>query len=228
MDNGKQKISIVITYLPVSDNIDRITGKCLEKVEENTFNNKEIILVSNGKVREYLLSNLKVDLEIVELKRNYGNAYAWDRGIQATNNELVILMDNDVFVKKDWDKGMIETLSDDIAITFPYSILNTNDYRRKEYRGRIDGFCFALKKETYRKVGPFLKDQPFHSYYEDTAFFTEVQFNLNKKLKACPNSKVFHMGQSTTKKIMSAEIKDGVNANKEWFEKKYSKQYPYL
>lgn len=226
---NNSKISIVVTYLPLSEEVDTMTIRCLDLIHDNTFNEHEVIVVSNGIARESFITGIKYDCDIIELPQNNGNAYAWDRGVSTAQSDIVILMDNDVFVEKDWDKDMIDRLSENgVGVTFPYSVLETDDYRSKQYRGRRDGFCFALKKETYSKAGPFLKDQPFHSYYEDDAFFAEVQLNLGLKLVACEGSKVFHKGQGTTKSIWNKEIEDGINKNKEWFENKYNKQYPYL
>lgn len=226
---NKLKINVVVTYLPLSKEIDDMTLKCLNLISKNTHNDYDLSIVSNGVVNEYLLKNLVHDCEILEFADNTGNASAWDRGMRNSQNDIVILMDNDVFVKKDWDRQMISTISDkSIGVAFPYSVLGTNDYRARQYRARRDGFCFALRKDVYAKAGPFLKDQPFHSYYEDDAFFAEVQFNLGLRLVACQNSKVMHKGQGTTKKILDKVIEDGIKANKEWFEKKYNNNYPYL
>lgn len=222
------KISIIVTYLPVSREIDKMTLKCLELIHGNTYNTYDLTIVSNGKVPESLLSEIKHDCEILESATNSGNAFAWDKGISSSQNSYIVLMDNDVFVRKNWDKEMIDGLSkDNIGVTFPFSVLGTKDYRAKQYRGRKDGFCFAFKKDTYDKAGPFLQDQPFHSYYEDDNYFMNVM-KLGLDLVACENSKVFHKGQGTTQKIMNQEIENGIEANKQWFNNKWGGEYPYL
>lgn len=224
-----QRISVVVTYLPISKKIDDMTLKCVDLIYKNTSNQYDITIVSNGVLKENFLSRLEHDCEILESTHNEGNANAWDRGVRNSKNNIIILMDNDVFVQKDWDKEMVDTLHNDaVGVVFPFSVLGTKDYRSKVYRGRKDGFCFGITKEVYNRAGPFLKDQPFHSYYEDDAFFAEVQFKMGLKLVACENSKVFHRGQGTTKKMWNKEIEDGIQLNKEWYENKYNKQYPYL
>ena len=203
-----------------------MSGKCIRKIERNTCNDFESIGVECQYNNEYQIFNL-FD-KYVRANNNIGNAAMWDLGILHSSNDIIVLMDNDVFVEKDWDKEMIDKLSDNsIGVTFPYSVLGTDDYRATQYRGRKDGFCFAFRKETYNKVGPFLQNQPFHSYYEDDNFFMEVM-KLGLKLVACESSKVFHKGQGTTKQMMNIEIKDGIEANKKWFEEKWEKEYPCL
>lgn len=223
------KISIIIPYLPVSEKADDMTLKCVDLIYKNTYNEKEVIIISNGNVGYKFLSKMNTDCDIKIYSQNYGCAFAWDRGVEFAKNDIVILVNNDVFVEQDWDKEMVERLSDkNIGATFSYSVLGTNDYRMIQYRARKDGFCFAFRKEVYDKTGPFLKDQPFHSYYEDDAFFAEIQFNLGMDLVGCPTSKVFHKGQGTTKEILDEVVKSGIDSNKTWFENKYDGKYPYL
>ena len=144
-------------------------------------------------------------------------------------------MDNDVWVEKDWDKEMIERLFDpNVGIAFPYSIVGDefdklNSGFNIQYKGRRDGFCFAFKRNVYNEAGPFLCDQPFVlGYYEDDWFEYRVQYNLGLQLVACESSRVWHKGQSTSKKIWNKELEDGIKANKEWFEKKSNGVYPYV
>ena len=217
------KISIVVTHMPVGPEMFYLTQTCVMCLKENTFNPFELIVVSNG-----LTTHTWGEDALIVNKKNLGNAKAWDAGIGAASNNIIVLMDNDVWVEKNWDREMIEKLSENnVGVTFPYSVLETNDYRSTQYRGRRDGFCFAIKKETYNKAGPFLQDQPFHSYYEDDNFFMGV-IKLGLNLVACSGSKVFHKGQGTTKKILNKEIEDGIEANKQWFNNKWGGEYPYL
>lgn len=217
-------ISIVVTYLPVDDeSIDELTTECIDRINKYTSNVFELIVVSNG----FTTKTWGEDILLLN-RKNLGNAKAWDQGISIASADTVFLMDNDVFVEPDWDIEMTNKLKrPDIGVTFPYSILGTEDYRATDYRGRRDGFCFALTKSTYAQVGPFLQDQPFHSYFEDDNFFMGVQ-NLRLNLFACPSSRVWHKGQGTTKIVNNKEIEEGKENNKKWFETKWHGEYPSL
>lgn len=225
MDN---KITIVTTHMILdSDTLD-MSMKCIDKIRENTYNKYRLVSIdnaSNPSAISYLTANSDI---YIRNSTNRGNALMWDQGMSLPENNIVILMDNDVFVEKDWDKEMVDKLSKlAIGVTFPYSILGTNDYRATEYKSRRDGFCFALRKNTYDNAGPFLQDQPFHSYFEDDNFFMNVM-QIGLKLVSCSTSKVFHKGQGTTKRILNKEIKDGIEANEKWYNNKWNGEYPQL
>ncbi len=220
---NNSKISIIVTYLSISDpEIWHMTDECIRKIRTNTFNDFELIFAMNGQTTH----TYPVDI-IVWNKENMGNAVLWDQGVSAANNNIVVLMDNDVWVEKNWDKEMVEKLSDSqIGITFPYS---KRGNLVEDYEGRKDGFLFAFRKETYDEAGPFLQDQPFKlGYYEDDNFEANVQYKLGLKLVACPTSLVWHKGQGTTKKMWSQEVEDGIEANKRWYESIWGQKYPYL
>ena len=235
------KTSIVITYLPVDESVERLTTECLKRVEENTYYPFEIIRVNNNtfrfthETRNTWRHNLSDDFASVNNDDNFGNGRAWDQGIEEALGDVVILMDNDVWVEKDWDKEIVDRLSDlKVGIAFPYSIVGDELDRLNsgidvEYKGRRDGFCFGFRKDTYKNAGPFLCDQPFKlGYYEDDWWEYRVQYQLGLKLVACPKSRVWHKGQGTTKRMWSQDVVDGIEKNKAWYEGKTGGVYPYI
>lgn len=236
MGTTPKKISVVVTiYFPPNiedsgkNEILHLTNKCIERLWDNTYNELELITVKGGFGPDYA-GDISIHTE-----KNLGNPRAWDIGIAAATYDNVILMDNDVWVEEDWDKEMIEKLSDpNTGVSFPHSIVG-DEYDKLhsgfdiEYRGRRDGFCFAFNKKTYKKAGRFLEDQPFKlGYYEDDWFFYRVQNKLGLKLISCPTSKVWHKGQGTTKKMWNDYMSKGIDKNKEWYEKKTNNTYPHL
>lgn len=204
-----------------------LSAECLKRIKDNTWNQYQLISIDNAgnpSAVSYLLYNSDI---YIRNKENRGNGMAWDQGVAIAEGDIIILMDNDVFVEKNWDVELVERLSDpQIGITFPYS---TRGDLVEEHAGRKDGFLFAFRKETYEKAGKFLCDQPFVlGYYEDDYFEYRVQNELGLKLVACPTSKVWHKGQGTTKKVWSKAIEDGIEANKKWYEQKTNGVYPFL
>ncbi len=227
MKTDRPKITICVTHMIVDTDTFNLSVECLKRIRNNTWNQFQLICVdneSNPSTISYLAYNSDI---YIRNDRNRGNGMAWDQGIALAENDIIVLMDNDVFVEKDWDVEMIEKLSDpQVGITFAYS--KRGDLI-EDYAGRRDGFLLAFRKETYEKAGKFLCDQPFVlGYYEDDWFEYRVQKKLGLKLVACPSSKVWHKGQGTTKKIMSQEILNGIEANKKWYFGLTNGELPHL
>lgn len=233
------KTSIIITTRILDDDLMDITAHCIQRILKNTFHDYELIIVDNNSKEPYkfmLEGLLHQNDKFVSNNFNGGNGMAWDQGIASASNDMILLMDNDCWpLVQDWDKEMIGKLSDNqIGITFPNCIVGDAFDRMTaglnvEFTKRRDGFCFAFRKETYRKAGPFLVDQPFKlGYYEDDNFEANVQYKLGLDLVGCDSSRVWHRGQATSKKMWNDEFAQGIEDNKKWYEKKWDKKYPYL
>ena len=94
------KISIIVTHLILDDELFNLSSTALQKIKENTYNEYELINVDNGSYKKY--RDLLMDTSDIYIKNkfNVGNGRAWDQGVLASN-DIVILMDSDVFVEKD-------------------------------------------------------------------------------------------------------------------------------
>lgn len=229
------KTSIIVTHKIFDDDLMHLSNINHKRIKENTHYPYELVFVDNASDEKYISWLLRNCDTYIRNNENLGNAKSWDQGIKISSGETIILIDNDVWVEKDWDKEMIDKLLEpNVGITFPYSIVG-DEYDKKEsgfsveYRGRRDGFCFAFRRDTYDYVGEFLLNQPFKlGYYEDDMFAYRVQYIMKHKLVACPSSKVWHKGQGTTKKMWTLEMIKGIEDNKKWYEDLTNKIYPFI
>ena len=233
--DSETKISIIVTHMVFDDDIWHLSANNHQHLRENTHNPHELIFVSNASSLKYSTMLRSMCDKYVANTENLGNAKAWDQGVEVASNDIIILMDNDVWVEKDWDIEMVERLKDNtVGIVFPCSIVGEELDKQSAglsvtYRCRRDGFCFGFRKSVYNKAGKFLCDQPFKlGYYEDDYFEYRVQYLLGYKLVGCSSSKVWHHGKGTSKKLWNEEFEKGVEANKAWYEEKANGRYPYL
>jgi len=220
------KISIIVTHMLFNAELARLSAENNIRIKQYTHYPYELVYVDNASKKEYV-GFLRDNCDTyVRNNYNTGNPHAWDQGVGVSSGDIIVLMDNDVLVDKDWDKEMVDRLSEQSAgITYPSSRVGQNE----EYRTRKDGFCFAFSRETYLRAGKFLVDQPFSlGYYEDDYFAYRVQNELKLNLLGCNASRVWHMGRSTSSKMWDEEFEKGVRANEQWYVDKTNNKWPTI
>jgi GT2 family glycosyltransferase len=77
---------------------------CLESLKRQTFQDFDITVVDNGSQDGSLLLLKKQypEVKIIPLDRNYGFAFAVNRGIEATQGEFVSFLNNDIELDPKW------------------------------------------------------------------------------------------------------------------------------
>ncbi len=134
------KISLIITHRILDDELMSLAKRCYEAVNKSYYPLETIFVDGNSNIGYIGWLEETPDIYI---RNNYNVSYPrmWDMGIESSSGNIIILMDNNCMpLINDWDKEIIDKLTE-------FNI---------EFRGRRDGFCFAFKKETYDKFGPFL------------------------------------------------------------------------
>lgn len=231
------KTSIVIPCMITDAHTEYLTRECIDRVRELSTGDYELVVVENNGGGEYDGERLfrYVDTHVYNLS-NVGNTKAWDQGIGVSSGEYIILMNNDCFpLNGGWNDALVRRLAEPpVGICFPYSAVghdvNIEDVDDKtEFKARKDGFCFAFRRDVYRRTGPFLTDQPFRfGYYEDDDFYCKVKLNLGLMMVATNGAKVWHKGQGTSRRIWDDEFAWGIEQNKLWYEEKWGGKYCFL
>ncbi len=101
-------VSVVIPNL----NGEKLLPICLETLKTQIFQDFEVIVVDNGS-RDGSLALLRdryPDVKIISLDKNYGFAYAVNRGIEAASGELICLLNNDIELDPGWMEAMYKAL----------------------------------------------------------------------------------------------------------------------
>jgi GT2 family glycosyltransferase len=164
-------ISIIIPAY----NQHELTEQCLASVCRHT-KDMEVVLVDNGSTPRY--SDTGSDITIRN-EENLGFPKAVNQGIQAANGEIIVLLNNDVIVTRDWLTLLAGSLYkfdiispmtnycaglQRIALPVYESEQELNlvaaEYTRTHRHDALEvnwiiGFCMAFRKSLWQEIGPF-------------------------------------------------------------------------
>lgn len=112
----RRKIPVDTTVgiiIPFKDQIE-VTIKCVDAVLKSSFNNFEVLLVSNSsqpeelqKIKHYYKSHKKVKIYNYDIPFNYSKINNW--AVSKTNANYLLFLNNDTeVINEDWLEGMLE------------------------------------------------------------------------------------------------------------------------
>ena len=103
-------ISIIIPYKNDTEELPKVLGHLLK--DSSDF---EIIVVNDGSLNHFgKFVPLEVDypnVRVINYSKSFGVGYAFDRGTEASSNDIIILMGADVFPKEGWYEKVIESVN---------------------------------------------------------------------------------------------------------------------
>jgi len=131
------RISVIIPAYNAQETI----GRCIDSVLDNDYNNFEVIVVddhSSDRTAE-IVRAISADrrLRIMNLSLNSGPAHSRNTGIRSSDGEVLLFLDSDSYVQKDWVRrhaDLHKMFKADIIGGGICSVCNTAF-------GRSDGFC---------------------------------------------------------------------------------------
>jgi len=172
--------------------------ECLRSLYESSYSHFEAIVVDNGST-DGSVEAVRKDFPgviLIENRRNLGYGAGCNVGINASKGEYIVLMNNDVFVIRDWLKALLEAcvkhkrvgfFQPKILFEFDKGRINTagnmihvagfglcrgiGEFDRGQYDeeteiGFASGACVLFRREILRDVG--LLDPIFFAFNEDT------------------------------------------------------------
>ena len=192
----------LVSIIIITHNQAAYTKICIDSIIEKTkYPNYEIIIVDNASTdgtKQYLQSLKRVDgIECIYNKINLGYAKSYNMGINASNGQYLVLLNNNTVITEGWLSGLIRNIEidDKIGMIYPatnsqnkesdinYIDLNDMEKFAKKYTethfgerfevNSISMFCVMLKKDIIEEVGFF--DESGIERFED---------NYIKKLKS--------------------------------------------
>jgi len=199
---GHKKVSIIILTWNKLD----FTKKCLAFLEKNTnYSNWEATIVDNGSkdgTRGFIEEFIKEKgnkYNLILNSTNKGYAAGVNQGIRAAEGDYILLLNNDVYVLKNWLISMVETLEKDeknaivgakliypttgriqhAGVVFLRKIESLHLYKNSppdqprvnkyRYFDAVTGACMLIRKTIFKEVGFF--DERFRfGGFEDIDF----------------------------------------------------------
>lgn len=227
-------VSIVI----VNWNGKKLLMDCINSLSKISYKNYELVISDNGSVDgsiEYI-NNLKKKgkkIVLVENGKNLGFADGNNTGVKKANGELILFLNNDTFL----DKNFLSILVDDLLnhpeyaavqpkiLSYPNKstvdsagsfFLNTgflyhfghNKKDQKKYDVpheifSMKGACMLFRKKVLDKTGVF--DGDYFAYFEETDLCIRTLLS-GFKLGYTPKSKIYHIGGATSKNLVSSFV----------------------
>ena len=200
--------------------------KCLEALMKINYSNFEVILVDNASTDnsiEFVQESFP-SVIIKKLDKNYGFAKPNNIGAKLSNGDLLLFLNNDTKVEKNFLNELIHGLYSEPDIVICQSLLlkpndsidSSGDFLDefgRAYSSRIKpkkvspilsarGACMLIKREVFWKLGGF--DENFFASFEDVDLGWR-SWLMGYKVVVVPNSIVYHYGGSTVK-TMKEEI----------------------
>ncbi|MEM2145643.1 MAG: glycosyltransferase family 2 protein, partial [Candidatus Jordarchaeaceae archaeon] len=218
---------------PVSVLVLNYNGLCylenfMKSIMKTDYPNFKIVFVDNGSTDgslEFIKKNYP-DVQIIAFENNYGFAEAYNRSIEIVNSEILLLINNDIEVDKNWLKELVSHISDDgVASIAPKikfidnkEVINSaggncdiygvawnrgngekdlGQYDRPDEVFYVNGAVLIFKKSVWKDVGPF--DSRYFMYAEEVDWCWRARLKGYKVIYV-PNSVVFHKWQGSSKK----------------------------
>ena len=202
------KLSIVI---PVWNNW-HLTKSCIQDLSK--LKDVEIIIVDNGSSDDTKTLDSLANLKVIRNLKNEGFAKACNKGYANAQSDVVMFLNNDIRVKKDfenWVDVILESINDNVLVGPNVGVLDQEFNFIAEgsvipKRGYIymSGWNLTATKTVWSKLLLAGEDGPFTSemglaYFEDTDLGLRAQeLGIEFKIVSVP---VIHLGKMTSKKL---------------------------
>jgi len=221
-------LSLVNVIIPNLDG-EGLLPVCLGSLRSQTFKNFDITVVDNGS-HDGSLSLLKKtypEVKIISLDKNYGFAFAVNRGIEASNSEFIGLLNNDIELDPEWLEELHRTLVDhpNVGACNPKVLrywerekinvlgirfnrngeveiigageIDRGQYEEERYVFGVNAGASLYRRRMFEEIGLF--DETFFASFEDVDLSFRAQLAGYKALYV-PTAIAYHMVGETIKR----------------------------
>ena len=163
---GKLPLTSIIV---VNFNGQKYILNCLKSIFKNNYPNYEIIVVDNNSTDESITViwenyKSKKNLQVLNLKKNFGPAYARNRGVEKAKGKYIAFLDNDTLVHPDWIKNAIPEFEKNQKLGIVQcKLLLANEKNKIDYVGEFlgqNGFLIQIAKGGDEDKGQFEQKMP--------------------------------------------------------------------
>lgn len=222
---------MIFSIIIVNYNGKHYLDRCLNSIFNNNYSKFEIIIVDNNSTDgsiEYINNKFSLyseKIKIVSLNKNYGPAYARNKGFEKSSGNLICFLDNDTQVHPNWLITAKNLFNSDKQIGCVQSkLLLANQKNKIDYVGEYMGNLGFLKSTAQygeidngqydtqktilaaKSAGMFIRRQAFidaGKFDPDYFIFMEESdlgwrtWLAGYKNVLCPESIVYHQFSST-------------------------------
>ena len=209
----------------------------------------ELIVVDNGSGEELLsyldqLADRFPFIRVVRNETNRGFAAANNQGLAQATGDRFVLLNNDTIVPHGWLTQLIRHLDDpQVGAVGPVTNRIDNEaqietsyrtygeferFAREQTRGHarerfeipmLAMFCFAMRRETHRRVGP-LDEQYQIGLFEDDDYAVRLR-REGYRLVCAEDVFVHHFGGASFGLLPPGHFQELLNANRERFQRNW-------
>lgn len=232
------KTSIIIPTF----NGKELLKNCIYSIKRHTEEPYEIIVVDNGSTDGTIDYCRQEQITFISLADNTGFPAACNMGLKIASGDVLLLLNNDVMVSRNWLKNMLNCLYSrtDIGIVGPLtnyasgrqqiempftnleqmaSQLNEPDRGKWLQVDRIVGLCFLFKRELMEKIG--LLDEWFSpGHYEDDDYCFRAR-NAGYRFMIAGDVFIFHHGSASFGQQDESKVKQLIEHNRHKFIEKW-------
>lgn len=228
LDNKNPKVSIII----VNWNCKHLLKACLASVFNQTYKNYEVILVDNASTDgsvEYVKKEFP-KTKIIVNEKNLGWAGGNNIGIEKASGELIVLLNPDTIVRKNWLEELVKAVMSNEKVgaacsqiigakkigtinVFGFCILTSNVPEKIKPIFVPDG-CSIIFKKKY--LTPPVFDSDYFMYND------EIYFGWRMRLRGyevvyVPSSMLYHLGGGCGEKAENEKIRKKIQKLKSYY-----------
>lgn len=217
---GNSKTVPEVDVLVLNFNGMQHLGACLDSVLKTDYANLNVTLVDNGSTdgsQKFVKHNYP-EVKILANKKNLGFSKGYNNAASSSQTPVLVFLNNDVEVDKDWLKELVGSLADPEVgcatskIMFFHERQKINacggfidkfGFAANRGNGEVDlgqyskaeevfyavGAAMAVKRSAWNTVGPF--DEDFFAYCEDVDWCWRARLQ-GYKIVYVPSSIIYH------------------------------------
>ncbi|WP_135553102.1 glycosyltransferase family 2 protein [Paenibacillus cymbidii] len=228
------KTSIVIPTCNGND----LLAECIAAIRTHTHTPYELIVVDNGSSDGTTAwCRTQKQLTLVSMPSNRGFPSACNAGLRLAVGDVLLLMNNDVVVGRNWLDNLLRALASraDIGMVGPMTnyvsgrqfreadyesmaqfqqaaeSFNRSDPQRWSETKRLVGFCLAFKRELAERIG-YLDERFSPGHYEDDDYCYRAR-RTGYRLLIAGDTIVHHHGSSSFRKLAPERIVKLIDSN---------------
>lgn len=206
-------VSIILPNYTIDAQVEQYLEQCLDALEANTdMSRVQLIVIDNGSPNE---SERLKKLADIYVRKDYpmGYARAVNAGFALADCEWIVVLNNDLFLQKDWLDKMLAAYKDT-----PGGVLAPFDYPTASGPVSYDQHWYSLilmHRDVQKIVGYF--DETMNFRYHDQDYSIRVK-KAGFEVMRTPNVNVAHINSATYSKMpqRSGETAEAAKMHQKW------------